>query len=41
VTQPKIMGHLVLPTRWRALGWIATSAMALVTVGMFVSMRSD
>ena len=37
-TQPKIMGDLVLPARWRTLGWIATSAMALATVAMFVSM---
>ena len=36
-TRPKIMGELVLPTRWRVLGWTATSAMALASVAMFVA----
>ncbi len=37
-TRPKIMAELVLPKRWRILGWLATAAMALATVAMFVSM---
>jgi NRAMP (natural resistance-associated macrophage protein)-like metal ion transporter len=37
-TRAKIMGGLVLPSRWRVLGWIATAAMALATVAMFVTM---
>ena len=37
-TRPKIMAELVLPQRWRILGWLATAAMALATVAMFFSM---
>lgn len=37
-TRPKIMGDLVLPSRWRVLGWIATAAMASATLAMFVTM---
>ncbi len=33
-----IMAELVLPKRWQILGWLATAAMALATVAMFVSM---
>jgi len=37
-SRPKIMGDLVLPQRWRVLGWLATTAMALATFAMFGSM---
>lgn len=37
-TRPKIMGDLVLPNRWRVLGWLATAAMALATFAMFGAM---
>jgi hypothetical protein len=32
------MGDLVLPPRWQILGWLATAAMALATIAMFVVM---
>jgi NRAMP (natural resistance-associated macrophage protein)-like metal ion transporter len=34
----RIMGDLVLPGRWQILGWLATAAMALATIAMFVTM---
>jgi NRAMP (natural resistance-associated macrophage protein)-like metal ion transporter len=37
-SRPRIMGDLVLPWRWQTLGWLATAAMALATVAMFVTM---
>jgi len=36
-TRPKIMGNMVLPRRWRLLGWIATAVMLLATVVMVVT----
>ena len=38
VSRPKIMSDLVLPWRWRVLGWLATGAMACATVAMAVTM---
>ncbi len=38
VSRPKIMSELVLPWRWRVLGWVATTAMGAATVGMGVAM---
>jgi Mn2+/Fe2+ NRAMP family transporter len=37
-SRPKIMQGLVLPTRWKFLGWLATAAMAAATVAMFATM---
>jgi Mn2+/Fe2+ NRAMP family transporter len=37
-SRPRIMGDLVLPWRWQTLGWLATGAMALATIAMFVTM---
>jgi len=37
-TRPRIMGDLVLPKRWKVLGWLATGAMALATIAMFGAM---
>jgi len=34
----RVMGTLVLPTRWRVLGWIAMAAMAAATLFMFGAM---
>jgi Mn2+/Fe2+ NRAMP family transporter len=36
-TRPQIMGDLVLPRRWQILGWIATAAMGLATLSMFMA----
>jgi Mn2+/Fe2+ NRAMP family transporter len=35
---PKIMGHFVISTRLKLLGWCATAVMALAAVGMCVQM---
>jgi NRAMP (natural resistance-associated macrophage protein)-like metal ion transporter len=37
-TRPQIMGDLVLPRRWKILGWVATSAMGFATLAMFMAM---
>ena len=37
-SRKKIMGDLVLPRRWKILGWLATAAMAAATAAMFVAM---
>jgi Mn2+/Fe2+ NRAMP family transporter len=37
-SRKKIMGDLVLPRRWKVLGWLATAAMAAATAAMFVAM---
>jgi NRAMP (natural resistance-associated macrophage protein)-like metal ion transporter len=36
-SQPKVMGKLTLPFYLRALGWLATAAMALAAAGMLVT----
>ena len=36
--RPQIMGDLVLPRRWKMLGWIATVAMGLATLAMVMAM---
>jgi Mn2+/Fe2+ NRAMP family transporter len=33
-----MMGNLVLGLKWRALGWAATGAMSIATLGMFAAM---
>jgi NRAMP (natural resistance-associated macrophage protein)-like metal ion transporter len=33
----RIMGRLVLPRAWKALGWLATGAMGLATLAMFAT----
>ena len=33
-----LMGEIVLPMKWKVLGWMATAVMALATLAMFVSM---
>ena len=38
VSRPKIMSELVLPLRWRVLGWLATGAMAAAALAMAVTM---
>ena len=38
VSRPKIMRELVLPLRWRILGWLATGAMGVATLAMAVTM---
>jgi NRAMP (natural resistance-associated macrophage protein)-like metal ion transporter len=38
VSLPKIMSDLVLPWRWRVLGWLATGAMGVATLAMAVTM---
>ena len=38
VSRPKIMRELVLPWRWRALGWIATAAMGLASLAMAITL---
>ena len=37
-TRPKLMDKLVLPALWKALGWLATLAMAAATVAMIWTM---
>jgi Mn2+/Fe2+ NRAMP family transporter len=37
-SRPKIMDELVLPTKWKVLGWLATATMALATIAMFGTM---
>jgi NRAMP (natural resistance-associated macrophage protein)-like metal ion transporter len=32
----KVMGRMVLPTRWRVLGWLATAAMAAAALALLV-----
>ena len=38
VSRPKIMSDLVLPLRWRVLGWTATGAMGVATLAMGFTM---
>ncbi len=37
-SQRRLMSSLVLPTRWKLLGWAATLVMAVATVAMFATM---
>jgi NRAMP (natural resistance-associated macrophage protein)-like metal ion transporter len=37
-SSPKIMSGIVLPRKWRLLGWMATAAMATASGAMFVGM---
>jgi hypothetical protein len=37
-TSPYTMSDLVLPLHWKVLGWLATAAMAMATIAMFITM---
>jgi NRAMP (natural resistance-associated macrophage protein)-like metal ion transporter len=39
-SSPRIMGDHVIATRWKVLGWLATGAMALATLGMAWAMAT-
>jgi len=39
-SRPKLINDLVLPMQWKLLGWLATLAMAMVTLAMFWTMLS-
>jgi Mn2+/Fe2+ NRAMP family transporter len=35
-SSPKVMGRIVLPRKWKLLGWLATAAMAAASLALLV-----